>query len=226
MFNYAEILTETYDDKRWYHTPAGAYPSITTVLGHTAPQSSRDALEKWRNSFGHEAADAFTKARADHGTMVHLMAERYLGGDDPFAPVGGQEISKFDQGAFRGLKFKLDNITQVWGQEVALYSTELEVAGRCDLIGVYKNVPVIVDFKTSSRIKGDADIADYKLQLCFYANAHNEMFGTSIAEGIILMIANGIPMEFKIDLHEQQTHLKERVNLFWKNMINNADNLI
>jgi genome maintenance exonuclease 1 len=87
----------------------------------------------------------------------------------------------------------------VWGQECALYSPSLEVAGRCDLVGKYKGIPVIVDFKTAGRVKGHKDIGDYKLQLAFYACAHNEMFGTNIRDGVILMVAQtGFPMEFNV----------------------------
>lgn len=221
MFKYLELATETYDNKRWYHTEKGAYPSITTVLGHTASQEKINILNKWRESFGHEKADEYTKSRAAHGTMVHLLAERYLNGEDLFVPVGGQEIPEYDIRAFKALKLKLNKIQKIWGQEVALVSSKLEVAGRCDLIGIYNDKPVIIDFKTSARIKNDADIEDYKLQLCFYAIAHNEMFNTQITDGVIMMVANGLPLEFNVYLPTFAEMLQKRVNLFWKNTINN-----
>ena len=224
LFNYLDIETETYDNARWYQTPAGAYPSITSILGHTASQEKIDSLNRWRDSRGHKEADEYTQQRADHGTMVHLLIERFLKGEDAYAPVPGKIISGADIAAFKSLKFKLKNITSVWGQEVALFSTNLEIAGRCDLICEYNGVPAIVDFKTSARIKNDADIHDYKLQLCFYAQAHNEMFNTNITEGVVLMATNSIPQEFKIYLPDFESALQIRAKTFWKNTINKINN--
>lgn len=221
-FSYQDMSTTTFNGQRWYETPSGLfYPSITTVLGTTAPQEKIDSLNNWRNSLGAAKADAYTKSRADHGTMVHLLAERYLKNEEVEAPVDGKPIPPQDLNAFRALKVKLDKVDEVYGQEVALASNVLECAGRCDLIAVYKGRPVIVDFKTSGRIKNDKDIHDYKLQLCFYATAHNETFGTNIQEGVILMVAqSGFPLEFKVKLSDYYNELEERLSNFWKKALN------
>lgn len=220
-FNYPEIETVTHLNKRWYDTSAGAYPSITSVLGTTAPEEAKQALANWQNSLGAVKAAQVSKAATDRGTNVHLLCERYLKGEDVSAPINGARVPDADMQSFNALKLKLKNIDEVWGQEVALFSTWLEVAGRCDLIGVYKGEPVIVDFKTSGRIKSKNDIGDYALQLAFYAAAHNEMFGTNIKKGVILMVAEtGFPMEFSFDLEEQMPALIERVQAFWDGVIN------
>lgn len=207
---------------RWYKTPSGKfYPSITTILGTTAPEEAKKSLENWRNSLGHAKADAYSKSRADHGTNVHLLAERYLKKEQVDAPIGGQPVPQQDFIAFNALKLKLDKIEKVWGQEVALYSDFFEVAGRCDLIGEYKGRPVIIDFKTAGRIKSDKDIGDYKLQLCFYGMAHNEMFGTDIQDGVVLMVAqNGFPLEFNFKLEDYVEPLHKRTQEFWAGIVN------
>jgi len=220
-YSYPEMYTETYNNQRWYATPWGLhYPSITTVLGKTAAEEKIQSLENWRQSMGEDKADAYTKSRADHGTMVHLMAERFLKGEDVYAPVDNAPISEEDIGAFHTLRIKLKKLDEVYGQEVALASKSLECAGRCDLIAVYRGRPVIIDFKTAGRIKGDSDIHDYKLQLCFYAHAHNEMFGTNIHEGVIWMVSmGGFPQEFFVDLDEYLPELKFRLKTFWDKAI-------
>jgi CRISPR/Cas system-associated exonuclease Cas4 (RecB family) len=216
MFTYNEIETTNDLGLRWYHTPNGAYPSITTILGTTQPEKMVKALEGWRNSLGHEKAAAHSKKATDHGTNVHLLCERYLKKQEVLAPIDGQPVPDPDKAAFNALKLKLDKIDEVWGQEVPLFSRKYEVAGRCDLVGKYKGVPVIVDFKTAGRIKSRADIGDYKIQLAFYAQAHNEMFGTDIKRGIILMVAQtGFPMEFDIELAPEYNELQKRVDEFW-----------
>jgi len=218
MFTYTDMTTQTALGGRWYDTPLGSFPSITTVLGGTEPPEKTASLESWRNSLGREKAAAVTKKATDRGTNVHLLAERYLKKEDVSAPINGQPVPQLDMAAFNALKLKLDKIDEIWGQEVALYSTSLEVAGRCDLAGKFKGVPVIVDFKTASRVKGKADIHDYELQIYFYARAHNEMFGTNIEEGVILMVSDlGFPQEFKVKFTpELKLELEQRVGEFWK----------
>jgi hypothetical protein len=215
-FDYPELTTVTHDG-RWYLTPSGVYyPSITTILGHTAPPEKVASLENWRRGVGYDEADRITQAAADHGTNVHLLVERHLKGEQVDAPIDGAPVPELDLAAFKALKLKLRNITEVWGQEVPVYSDELEVAGRLDLVGRYKGVPAIVDFKTSRRVKNDEDIHSYKLQLCFYAHAHNERYGTSIELGVILMVAQtGFPLEFHISLPEHLEELKARVRAYW-----------
>lgn len=224
MFTYTDMATQTALGGRWYDTPLGSFPSITTVLGGTEPPEKTKSLESWRTSLGHAKADAFTKKAQDHGTNVHLLAERYLKGEKVDAPINGQPVPHTDLSGFNALKLKLDKIDEVWGQEVALYSTSLEVAGRCDLIGKFKGVPVIVDFKTASRLKTKAEINDYALQLLFYGTAHNEMFGTNIQQGIILMVSSaGFPQEFKFDFTDElRAELKTRVNKYWTTVLAKA----
>ena len=223
MFTYPELTTVSHQGQRWYSTPNGYYPSITTVLGNTESAEKVASLENWRNSIGHEKAAEVSKKATDHGTNVHLLAERYLKKEQVDAPIDGKPVPQEDMGAFNALKQKLSKIDEVWGQEVALYSTAVEVAGRCDLIGKFKGIPAIVDFKTASRIKSRADIGNYELQLAFYGIAHNEMFGTNIDTGVILMVAEtGFPMEFIVKLSDHYEALANRVEIFWQDAINKA----
>ena len=220
-YTYKEIETTNDLGLRWYHTANGAYPSITSILGTTQPEETKQALANWRSSLGASKADAHSKKAMTRGTNVHLLAERYLKKEDPFAPIHGVSVIDSDKAAFNAIKLKLDKIDEVWGQEVPLFSRKYEVAGRCDLVGKYKGVPVIVDFKTAGRVKAHKDIGDYKLQLAFYAQAHNEMFGTDIRNGVIIMVAEtGFPMEFNVPLEEQYPELQKRVDEFWRRTIN------
>ena len=222
-FPYPDLSTETYNNQRWYVTPTGAYPSITTILGTTAPPEKVASLQNWRTSLGAAKADEVSKKATDHGTNVHLLAERYLKGEEVLAPINGKPVPHLDIAAFNALRLKLDKIEEVWGQEVALYSSTIEVAGRCDLIGKYKGRSVIVDFKTASRVKGKKDIEDYNLQLAFYAIAHNEMFGTDIQHGVILMVSDlGFPQEFNVNLLDHYEELGKRVDSFWSKAINSV----
>lgn len=208
---YPNIDSVSKDGKRFYPVPGTEIllPSITTILGNTVPVEKQQSLEKWRNGVGHEAADAFTQLAADRGTEVHLLLERTILGQELVQP--GETFREDSLGMVRSLKLKLRNITKVYGQEAALYSTQLGVAGRCDMIAEWKGVMSIIDYKTTQRVKTDHHITDYKLQLCAYAWMHNEMFGTDISKGIILMAsASSLPKEFVVDLRDYEDDLIDR----------------
>jgi ATP-dependent exoDNAse (exonuclease V) beta subunit len=217
MFAYEDYPTETVMGLRWYITPAGALPSITTILGVSEPEEKKASLEAWRVSLGHEKAAAHSLKATQHGTMVHLLAERFLKGEDVDAPVNGIAVPGPDKAAFNALKLKLKAINVIYGQEKSVYSPILEVAGRFDCVGEYKHVPSVIDFKTAGRLKTRKDIEDYYLQLAFYAIAHNELFGTDIKQGVILMsAAGGMPQEFKVNIEEHIDVLCARIAIFWQ----------
>jgi ATP-dependent exoDNAse (exonuclease V) beta subunit len=199
---------------RFYEAPNGKfYPSITTVLGGTMPIEKEVALNKWRTSLGANEAQRRTQEAADRGTAVHLLAERYLKKEDL---IQGEKFNQADINSYNALKLKLNKVEEVWGQEVALYSDLIELAGRCDCIAVYKGKPSIIDFKTSSRLKSKEQIEDYRLQLCAYSIMHNEMFGTDIVDGVVLMTSDGgFPQEFHVDLLDYVEPLVKRIDAFY-----------
>jgi genome maintenance exonuclease 1 len=205
QFNYQpiEAVTHPTSGVRLYKTPDGDFPSITTMLGQTMPPDKAAVLQRWRDSIGHEEADAHSKRATDHGTMVHTCVERFLLGTPIDAPVDGEPVPPRALESVQSLKLKLKKISLIYGQEQAVWSKTLKLAGRFDCMGVYDGVPSIIDFKTSGRMKTREDIADYELQLAFYAIAHNELFGTDVRNGVILMsVDGGFPLEFRVALFE------------------------
>lgn len=215
-FEYKEHSTVSLSGMRWYKINDAIYPSVTSVLGMTAPAEKKKSLENWRVALGASKADAYTKKCGDRGTILHLMLEQYLRGEEISVPG----MTHVEQGMFNGIKMKLKRLDHMVGQEVVLYSDALEVAGRCDLIGVYKGELSIIDFKSSTNSKSDERIEDYKLQLCMYGLFHNEMFGTDIKTGVILMACeNSIPMEFKIEFtNELIGKVIKRIDDFYANL--------
>lgn len=216
-FDYPEITAHSVNGMRFYETPQGNfYPSITTILGKTMSEEKSKALDRWRNAIGAVNAQKKTQDAADRGTAVHTMIERHLKDEEVCKP---NEFSHEHVTLFNSLKTKLKKIDEVWCQEVGLWSDLLTLAGRVDCIGVYKGQEAIIDFKTSTRLKNETDIEDYRFQLCAYALMHNEMFGTNIEKGVILMASgNGFPQEFHVDLLPYVDRLFDRVQDFYRNM--------
>jgi penicillin-binding protein-related factor A (putative recombinase) len=80
----------------------------------------------------------------------------------------------------------LDKMEECWGTEVPLYFPQV-YAGTTDCLGVYNGKAAIIDFKQTNKPKKTEWIGDYFMQLCAYAAAHNEVHGTDIQQGVILM---------------------------------------
>jgi genome maintenance exonuclease 1 len=78
------------------------------------------------------------------------------------------------------------DLEEVWGVECTLHYPGL-YAGQTDLCGIYQGRESIIDFKQSNKPKKAEWIDDYKLQLVAYAMAHDQIYGTSIEQGVILM---------------------------------------
>jgi ATP-dependent exoDNAse (exonuclease V) beta subunit len=213
MFNYPTLQAVPVKGYRFYETPSGNfYPSVTTVLGQTMPEEKAKSLKKWQDALG-ALAHKKTKDAADHGTAVHLLIERFLKQEELFQ---GEKFSPQNISAFNALKLKLKNIEKLCGLEVSMYSDVLQLAGRCDCIGVYRGELSIIDFKTSGRVKNSSQVEDYRLQLTAYAIMHNELFDTDIKQGIILMSSeSGFPQEFRISLDDYVEPLMMRIQEFY-----------
>lgn len=212
-FIYPDFKTVTFNNQRWYQINENChYPSITTVLGHSEPEHKKAALAAWAKSVGIVKAEKIGKDAAARGTSVHLLIEQFIRGDE----INFTGITHVEKSIFNSLKMKLKMIDEVWGNEVALYSDTIGVAGRCDCIGVYRGEPSIIDFKTSTRTKKVDQIDDYKLQCAAYALMHNFMHETTISKGVILMgVENGLPLEFRFDIESYIEPLLKRIEIFY-----------
>ena len=194
-------------------------PSVTTVLSGTS--KSTDALIQWRNRVGNEEADRIIKQSTDIGTAVHEAIENYLNGAywNNFDETNDQQLAQKISTKF--INDGLKGITEIWGLEVGLLLDNL-YAGTADCVGMYENIPTLIDFKTAKKIKKREWIEDYFLQGCAYANAHNVMFGTNIEQIVILMVDRNSdfqefivrPTEFKFLTRKWKNRLIEFNNKY------------
>lgn len=189
-FDYTyETKVETLSTGRTYYTSDGAYPSITTILGKTA---NNIWLQKWKEKVGEEEAARISKLATDRGELVHAYAERYFNGEDIYSDLA-KEAFDVVQMSKDLIKIAEEHITEIWGQEQVLWSNKYRYAGRCDMVGKWKGIPSIIDFKTSKKKKNIKDIKDYFIQCCAYAVAHNELYGTGIKNIVVLITVEGKP---------------------------------
>lgn len=186
-FNYIDLKRETLNGSRKYMTPDGfAVPSVTTILEATKPEEAKKALANWRKSIGTKKANEITKESSGRGTRLHKWLEDYIN----TSIIGDPGSNPYSQQSHLMAKTIIDNglskCNEFWATEASLYFPEM-YAGTTDLVGVHDNSEAIIDFKQSNREKKEEWITDYFLQVVFYGTAHNEMFGTNIRKGVILM---------------------------------------
>ena len=195
-FEYKKLQRDESGGKRLYATPdGGKVPSVTTILDKTKPAEAREALANWKKAVGEKKAQEIVTEAAGRGTRMHKFLEDYIKGEtlketvtNPFAQqslVMAKEV--IEQG------FPL--IKEVWGSEVPLYFPGL-YAGTTDCVGIHDGDESILDFKQTNKPKKLEWIDDYFLQLTAYALAHNEVHGTNIRKGVIMMCVRPPEIDF------------------------------
>ena len=188
-YQYAPLNRESVDGQRLYATPDGnKLPSVTTILDKTKPAEKRIALENWKKRVGHDKAQQITTEAANRGTRMHSYLEHYVinsvhkdRGTNPFGWASHAMAEVV-------IREGLNKVDEFWGTEVPLYFPKI-YAGTTDCVGLHQGQEAIMDFKQTNKPKKTEWIEDYFLQLAAYAEAHNEVYGTKIQRGVILMCA-------------------------------------
>jgi len=182
--NVLDIPCEYHDGKRFYVTPDGEhYKSITSILS----ELSKADIQKWRARVGEKEANRITQKASRRGTAVHSVCESYIKNEDGFLEGELPHIIEM----FRSIESLLDRIDNVRLVEGALWSDELKVAGRTDLIAEFDNELAVIDYKTSNYKKTWEMCHKFFMQGAFYAHAFEERYGTPIENIIIIMAVDG-----------------------------------
>lgn len=159
-------------------------PSVTSILSGTKDKAG---LDEWESRVGREEADRIRTEAATVGTHMHNVIERMLLNRPLEVPRTWLQVKGYRMG-YTLIEQFFPNVNEVWGSEVPLYHSNL-YAGTTDFVGVYRDKTSIVDFKQANKMKQRKWIEDYFVQLAAYALAHDDRHGTSIEQGVILMVA-------------------------------------
>jgi hypothetical protein len=205
-FDYKPLLRINHPSGRKYIVGENCnLPSVTTILSKTKDLTF---LKEWRAAVGEEEATRITTEAGNLGNSMHKILEDYILGNELKGSYMSISLAKLI------IKKGLSKVNEIWGTEVALYSREL-YAGTTDLVGLHEGVPAIMDFKNSRQEKSKEDITDYFMQLCAYALSHNEMYGTNINKGVVMMATrSGKYLEFIIE-GDEFTHYET----MWANKV-------
>jgi len=202
-YNYKSLKRKNVNGKRHYllegdesYTPM---PSVTTILSETKPEADKAALDEWRKNVGSITADAVTMEAANRGTRLHKYLEGYCLTDELAVPGTNPYAQQSNKMAEIIIEKGMSYVTEIWGIEVPLCYPEI-YAGTTDLVGLHKQDEAIIDFKQTNKPKTLERVQDYYLQLAFYGMAHNEMYGSNIQKGVILMCSKDFQyQEFVIE---------------------------
>ena len=222
-FEYPESIRSLINDERHYDIGQEKLPSVTTILQATQSAEKKKILEDWKNRVGADNAENIKNEAANRGSIMHRIIEGHL--------LGQRHADLSDQGMLAGTMAQtiIDEglegfMDEIWGTEITLYYPKL-YAGASDLAGIYEGRESIMDFKQSNRPKQKAWITDYFLQLAAYATAHNQVHGTSINSGTILMCTkDNYFQKFTVQGVEFQRFMWDwlrRVDLYYNNLDKN-----
>jgi len=184
QFDYPKTVRSSVDGVRKYSIGQEKLPSVTTIISSTQDADKTANLAKWKLKVGDVEAERIKNTAALRGTAMHTYLEHYVKGGNVLDLTDlGREAKSMGEII---IKKGLPDMDEVWGVETTLFYPGL-YAGQTDMCGVYQGRESIIDFKQSNKPKRAEWIGDYKLQLAAYATAHDQVYGTSIEQGVILM---------------------------------------
>lgn len=201
---FVEPIAHTFKDgRRFYVTPEGErYPSVTTVIG----LHSRDAIQKWRKRVGDSEANKVASRAGGRGNRIHSLMEKTLR-NEPVQP------KLLDIEMYKAMLKHVQRINNIRLLEAALYSKKLRLAGRSDCVAEFDGELSVIDFKSSLKIKKVEWIEGYCMQVAAYATMYEELFGTPVRKGIVIIgVDNERPQVFKVttkDWLEKLIHYRD-----------------
>ena len=184
LYKYPKSIRETLKGVRHYDVNDEKLPSVTTILQATQSLEKAESLARWASRVGEVEAERIKNTAAKRGTAMHSYLETYLQGGKvlDLRDVGREASSMGETIIEKGFP----ELEEVWGVECTLHYPGL-YAGQTDMCGIYQGRESIIDFKQTNKPKKVEWIDDMFLQLVAYATAHDQVYGTKIEQGVILM---------------------------------------
>ena len=203
-----DLPTENINGKRHYVTPEGnKYISITSLLSHL----SAAGISQWRARVGEAEANKISRQASSRGTRVHNICESYVKNQDGILDDALPDAVEM----FNSIQPFLDRIDNVHVIEGALYSDELGLAGRTDLIAEFDGNLSVIDYKTSRKVKNWEMCHAYFMQGAFYAYAYEELTGTPLNNIVIIMaVENDKPLLFRETRNRWLNPLKQVITKY------------
>lgn len=176
------VKLHSVNGSHFYECPNGTYPSVTTVLYATRPDSSVAKLEKWKRDVGPDVAKYIKDEAIRIGTEAHKLNECYLKGEAYDGPAS--LLAKAHHRKFRSVLARLTDIRAV---EMIVYSDRHRFAGTVDCIAWFNGAHHVIDYKTKRKTQRSEWMEEYMTQMAGYAIAYEEATGFVIPRLAVLV---------------------------------------
>ena len=223
-YNYPTSSRSVINNSRHYKINNQMLPSVTAILSMTRSESEKESLAAWQEKIGLKESLRIKNEAAQRGTEMHSLIENFL--------LGRSNLNLFEQEKEKshpqkmadliiseGLKNKLSEINGV--ECVVHYPEPKGFAGTSDLIGIWDNIPSVIDLKSKNSIMKESydSLQTYFIQLGAYSLAHNTVYGSSITQGVILLATTDLVFQvFRINnekLIEYQNKFLNKVEQYY-----------
>lgn len=199
-----QLSSRELNGDRFYQTPDGVFPSVTTVTGW----EKRKFFAQWRKNNPEES-----KRVCARGTSLHSIVEKYLLNEK----INLSSLEENTKDLFTLIKPEVDKINNIKCLETALWSKIVGLAGRVDCIAEYNREPCIIDFKGSTKTKRKDDIENYFLQTTAYSLMWQDLTGEKIKKlKILIACENGTMQIFEDTTINYVLRLKETIEKYHK----------
>jgi genome maintenance exonuclease 1 len=204
------ISSKEMDGDRFYQTPDGVFPSVTTVTGW----EKRKFFAEWRRKNPEES-----KRVCSRGTNLHTIVEKYLLNEK----VNADNLEGTVRDLFLLIKPEVDKINNIRCLEAPLWSKTIGLAGRVDCIAEYNRELSVIDFKGSTNTKNKSDIENYFLQATAYSLMWQDLTGEKVKKlKILVACENGIMQVFDDSIINYVSKLKDTIENYhrektWQN---------
>lgn len=204
--------TQTENGRFYLGSNGQKYASVTTVLGRR--EEKRKSLAEWRERIGNENANKISGRASRRGTSIHKLVERFVMNEE----IDPRKEMPLNIEMFRTLETILaENLKLVRAVEIGLISDTLRLAGRTDVIGIWKDSNAVIDIKTSTRKKNESQILDYFLQCTAYAIMFEEATSIKTPDIVVaIAVEDGAPQIFEKKRKDYESILMDFLEIYNK----------
>ena len=76
----------TFSDQKFYRLNKKFFPSVTTILAHTMPETKRKSLEYWRRKVGEQQAAQIKEKAIIRAQKIYQLLANYANGKEINCP--------------------------------------------------------------------------------------------------------------------------------------------
>ncbi|XP_054262897.1 mitochondrial genome maintenance exonuclease 1-like [Macrosteles quadrilineatus] len=162
------------------------FPSVSKIIEDTMSDRNKQILDRWRQNMikelgedGFRKQNEASKARGGefHAAVLHRVLNREVG-----------ECSEVTRNALNSLSWLLDEVTHPMAVESVIAHPTLGYKGVFDCVALFRNIPVVIDWKLSDKPKKDLkDTYDAPVQVTAYIGAinHDPNYKWAVDHGLV-----------------------------------------